>query len=115
MTVDIARRRRVQQQQFNQLVGLLEQFQVLGGNNTGNTAREAANNIMGGAVNFAGILACYSSITDIGKLSCEFYKLSVDSWIIDSGETHHMNFNKSLLTNIRLLRWLPYQMAIELE
>ncbi|KAH0661742.1 hypothetical protein KY284_026673 [Solanum tuberosum] len=40
--------------QLDQLVSLLEHIQTQGGNNTGNSAREVANNIVGGTVNFAG-------------------------------------------------------------
>ncbi|KAL3349225.1 hypothetical protein AABB24_022392, partial [Solanum stoloniferum] len=73
-------------------------MQIQAGNNTNNTAHKYLN---GGAVNFASILACYSSISDIGNLSCKCLKLNVDSWIIDSGATHHMIFTKSLLNNLR--------------
>ncbi|KAH0636039.1 hypothetical protein KY290_036430 [Solanum tuberosum] len=41
-------------QHLEQLVSLLENIQVQGGNNNANTARDAANNIFGGAANFAG-------------------------------------------------------------
>ncbi|KAL3342710.1 hypothetical protein AABB24_026641 [Solanum stoloniferum] len=61
-------------QQFNQLVNLLEHMQIQGSNNTSNTAQEAAYSFNGGAVNFA-----------------------------DSGATHHMTFTKSLLNNFRPL------------
>uniref|UniRef100_M1DWC2 Uncharacterized protein n=1 Tax=Solanum tuberosum TaxID=4113 RepID=M1DWC2_SOLTU len=63
--------------QFIQLVNLLEHKQIQAGNNTSNPAHENPN---GGAVNFVGILACYSSISDIGNLSCKCLKLNVDSW-----------------------------------
>ena len=85
-------------QQFNQLRNLLDHMQVQTGNNISNTTHENLND---GDLNFAGILACYSLISDIGDLSCKCLKLNVDSWIIDSGSTHHMTFNKLLLNNRR--------------
>lgn len=88
------------QHQIHQVVNLLEHIQIPEGSNT---TKESGNNLSGGAVNFAGILACYSSINDIGNLSCKCLRLSVDSWIIDSRATHHMTFTKSLLTNHRPL------------
>ena len=101
----------ITKQQIDQLVSILEHIQTQGGNNTGNSSREIANNIAGGAVNFAGTLTCFSSITDIGCLSCTCFKLSNNSWIIDSGASNHMTFNKNLLTNIRPL---PYPFLITL-
>lgn len=80
-------------QQYDQLLNLLEHIQIQGGNMTGGSTKEMAENLIGGAVNFAGILACYSSITDIGDLTCKCIKLSADSWIIDSGATNHMTYN----------------------
>ena len=49
--------------------------------------------MLNGAVNLADILACYSSINDIGDLSCECVKLTAGSWIIDSGASHHMTYD----------------------
>lgn len=84
-------------------MNLLENIQVQGGNNNANTSRNNANNIFGGAANFAGILTYSSSITDVGTFSCKCSNPSYDSYIIDSGASNHMTFNKNLLTNIRLL------------
>ncbi|XP_016555402.1 uncharacterized protein LOC107854920 [Capsicum annuum] len=58
---------------------------------------------MSGAVNFAGILACHSSINEIGNLLCGCLNLTTKSWIVDSEASNHMNFNKKLLKNIRSL------------
>ncbi|TMW84848.1 hypothetical protein EJD97_024249, partial [Solanum chilense] len=46
----------ITKQQIDQLVSILEHIQTQGGNNTGNSSREIANNIAGGAVNIAGTL-----------------------------------------------------------
>lgn len=62
------------------------------------------------AVNFASIIACTSSIT-FDKLSCECYKAKVDLWVLDSGASHHMTFNKKHLTNILTL---PYPLLVRL-
>ncbi|XP_049410761.1 putative late blight resistance protein homolog R1B-16 [Solanum stenotomum] len=83
--------------QYEQLLNLLGSLQVEHGT-TNNS-----ENMLSGAVNLAGILVCYSSITEIGDLSCKCAKLTDDSWIIDSGASHHMTYNKTTLTNIRPL------------
>ncbi|XP_070046341.1 uncharacterized protein [Nicotiana tomentosiformis] len=82
------------QEEYNQLVSLLQQFQSGGGRDC-----TTSTNTASGATNFAGIIACTSSI-DFGKLSCECFKNKADSWIIDSGASNNMTFNKSLLTKI---------------
>ena len=82
-------------------------MQVQTGNNMSNTTHE---NLNGGAVNFAGILGCYSSISDTGDFSCKCLKLNVDSWIIDSEATHNMTFNKLLLNNLRPIHILSYSL-----
>ena len=64
-----------------------------------------------GAASLAGILACHSSISKIGDLSCKCDKLTAGSWIIDSGASHHMTFTKDNLTN---LKTLPYPFLITL-
>ncbi|KAH0650738.1 hypothetical protein KY284_030650 [Solanum tuberosum] len=87
--------------QYEQLLNLLGTLQM--GN--GNSNFDNSDNMMSGAVNLAGILACYSSITEIGDLSCRCAKLTAGSWIIDSGASHHMTYNKTILKNIRPL---PY-------
>ncbi|XP_075108848.1 uncharacterized protein LOC107790769 [Nicotiana tabacum] len=81
-------------EEYNQLVTLLQQFQSSGIGDYG-----GGTNATSGTVNFAGIIACTSSI-DFGKLSCECFKNKSDSWIIDSGASNNMTFNRSLLTNI---------------
>lgn len=73
-------------EQYKQLLNHLRTLQVKMG------ASDSDNSyiMLNGAVNLAGILACYSSITDVGDLSCKCVKLNVDSWIIDTGASHHM-------------------------
>ncbi|XP_060212195.1 uncharacterized protein LOC132639793 [Lycium barbarum] len=70
----------------------------------GNT-RQDPGNFISGAVNLAGRIACYSSMTKIGELSYVCKTLSANSWIIDSGATNHMTYNKALLTNIITLAY----------
>ncbi|XP_075080014.1 uncharacterized protein LOC142165337 [Nicotiana tabacum] len=90
-------------EEYNQLVTLLQQFQSSGiGDHGGGT------NATSGTSNFAGMVACTSSI-DFGKLSCECFKNKADSWIIDSGASNNMTFNRSLLTNIINL---PYPLLV---
>jgi len=97
------------QYQYDHLVKLLENTQIQG---TAGSTKDSVGNIMDGAVNFAGIMVCHSSINEIGNLSCSCSKLSAESWIIDSGASNHMTFNKTLLTNIRPL---PYPFLITLS
>jgi len=94
--------------QYDHLVRLLESVQVQG---PSSSTKDTLDNIMSGAASFAGILACHSSITEVGNLSCNCFKLTAESWIIDSGASNHMTFNKSLLTNMRPL---PYPFLITL-
>ncbi|XP_075104166.1 uncharacterized protein LOC142178474 [Nicotiana tabacum] len=90
-------------EEYNQLVTLLQQFQSSGiGDHGGGT------NATSGTTNFAGMVACTSSI-DFGKLSCECFKNKADSWIIDSKASNNMTFNRSLLTNIINL---PYPLLV---
>ncbi|OIS98915.1 hypothetical protein A4A49_60859, partial [Nicotiana attenuata] len=92
-------------EQYGQIMNLLQHFQA------GNGAEHMnAGNSTNGAVNFAGIVVCTSSI-DFGRLSCECFKNKTDSWILDSGASNHMTFNKSLLTNIVTL---PYPLLVVL-
>ncbi|XP_049350380.1 uncharacterized protein LOC125815000 [Solanum verrucosum] len=90
--------------QYEQLLNLLGTLQV--GNGASNS-----DNMLNGAVNLAGILACYSSITDIGDLSCKYVKLTAGSWIIDSRASYYMTYDKTTLTNIISL---PYPFLISL-
>ncbi|OIT07844.1 hypothetical protein A4A49_63329, partial [Nicotiana attenuata] len=91
------------QEEYNQLVNLLQQFQSSGAGDHG-----LGTNSTSGAANFAGMIACTSSI-DFGKLSCKCFKNKADSWIIDSGASNNMTFNRSLLTNIISL---PYPLLV---
>ena len=93
--------------QYEQLLNILGSIQT--GNGVSNS--DNSNSMMNGAVNLAGILACYSSMNNIGDLSCECVKLTVGSWIIDSGASHHMTYDITTLTNIRTL---PYPFLISL-
>ncbi|XP_019231603.1 PREDICTED: uncharacterized protein LOC109212417 [Nicotiana attenuata] len=70
--------------------------------------RDNLDNVNTLSANFAGIIACTSSI-DFGKLSCECFKNKTDSWIIDSGASNNMTFNRSLVTNIIAL---PYPLLV---
>ncbi|KAH0639117.1 hypothetical protein KY285_035703 [Solanum tuberosum] len=58
----------------------------------------------------AGIIACNSSV-DFDKLSCGYFKAKTDSWILDSGATHHITFDKTNLTKIITI---PYPMLVRL-
>ncbi|OIS98536.1 hypothetical protein A4A49_60926, partial [Nicotiana attenuata] len=94
-------------EQYGQLVTLLRHFQT----STGGYSSD--NNVIGGAVNFAGIFACSASVlsVDFGLLSCKCFKSRAGIWILDSGDSNHMTFNKSLLTHIKTL---VYPMLITL-
>lgn len=83
---------------YGKIANLLRQFQMT------NTTDENLGNNTGGAVNFAGIVACNSFI-DFNKLSCECFKAKFDLWILDSGATHHMTFDKTNLSNISHLSY----------
>ncbi|PHT40604.1 hypothetical protein CQW23_19458 [Capsicum baccatum] len=93
------------QDQYNQLMQLLKNFSVV------DTAGHDPNRFIGGAVNLAGILACHSSMTEIGNLSCSCKTLSTNSWILDSGASHYMTYKKDLMTNIAIL---PYPGLVSL-
>ena len=61
-------------------------------------------------MNFVGTIVCSSSI-DFGNPSCKCFKSSADLWIIDSGASNHITFNKSSLTNIQTM---SYPMLVSL-
>nr|XP_016502074.1 PREDICTED: uncharacterized protein LOC107820328 [Nicotiana tabacum] len=85
------------QEQYGQLLNILEKLQI------GNTREKSGDmNLTEGAVNFAGIVACSSSIEHSNQLR-ECSKSDVDSWILDFGVTNHMTYNKILLCNIKTL------------
>ncbi|XP_019260646.1 PREDICTED: uncharacterized protein LOC109238613 [Nicotiana attenuata] len=84
---------------------LLQHFQVgYAGGSTSNI------NATSGSANFAGIVVCTSSI-DFEKPSCKYFESKADLWIIDSGASNHMTFNRHALTNITKL---PYPLLISL-
>lgn len=91
-----------QYEQFLNLLGTLQVWDIDADN---------SDNILGGAVNLVGILAFYSSINEIGDLPCRCVKLAADSWIIDSGASHHMTYKTTTLTNVIPL---PYPFLISL-
>ncbi|XP_015165957.1 uncharacterized protein [Solanum tuberosum] len=86
-------------EEYGQMMHLLRQFQC--NDDSDNTH---------GTTNFTGIVICTSSI-DFSKPSCKCYESKVDQWILDSGASNHMTFNKASLTNIKTL---PYPMLISL-
>lgn len=57
------------QMPLNLFKGQYEQLLILLGSLSANNETNNSENMMSGAVNLAGILACYSSIIDIGDLS----------------------------------------------
>ncbi|OIT06680.1 hypothetical protein A4A49_61607, partial [Nicotiana attenuata] len=92
-------------EQYGQILNFLQHFQIrMGGESSSCTSH--AN----GVVNFAGIIACTSSI-DFCKLSCECFKNKANSWILYSEASNNMTFNLSLLTNIVTL---PYPLLVVL-
>ncbi|XP_075092030.1 uncharacterized protein LOC142172145 [Nicotiana tabacum] len=96
------------QEQYGQLLNILEKLQT---ENTGEDPGDRGDmNLIGGAVNFAGTVACSSSIKNSNQLR-ECSKLDVDSWILDSGATNHMAYNKTLLCNIKTLVY-PYLVSL---
>ena len=90
-----------------------QQLNIMGTIQAGNGGFnfDNSNNMLNGAVNLAGILACYSFITDIGDLYCKGVKLTAGSWIIDLGSSHHMTYDKITLTNIRTLSY-PFLISL---
>jgi len=90
--------------QYGQLLNLLQHFQL------GSAGEAAEDQLMSGAANFAGMIACNSSV-DFDKLSCRCFKSKTDLWILDSGATHHMTYNKTHLSDIILL---PYPLLVSL-
>ena len=56
---------------------------------TTSASTSSHNGAAGAAANFAGIIACNSSI-DHGKHSCGCFKTKTNLWILDSGATHHI-------------------------
>ncbi|KAH0650929.1 hypothetical protein KY284_030841 [Solanum tuberosum] len=86
-------------EEYGQMMHLLRQFQC-----------NADSDNTHGAANFAGIVICTSSI-DFSKPSCKCYESKDDQWILDSGASNHMTFNKASLTNIKTL---PYLILISL-
>lgn len=96
---------RITKEQYGQIMNLLQQFRM---ENAGEDQNGPANNTS--SMNFAGIVVCTSSI-DFGNPSCKCFESSADLWIIDSGASNHITFNKTSLSNITTL---PYPMLVSL-
>ncbi|XP_015165738.1 uncharacterized protein [Solanum tuberosum] len=92
-------------EQYHHLVSMLQHFQ--GVNMKGAFPEPHSTS---GAVNFAGMIACNSSV-NFDKLSCGCLKTKADLWILDSGATHHITFNKNHFTK---LTTLPYPILVNL-
>ncbi|XP_019230719.1 PREDICTED: uncharacterized protein LOC109211623 [Nicotiana attenuata] len=93
-------------EQYGQIVSLLQHFQM---GNTGENST-SANMSSGAYVNFAGLIACTSSI-DFDNPSCKCFSAKTDLWILDFRASHHMTFNKTHLQNIVSL---PYPLLVKL-
>lgn len=61
--------------------------------------------------NFAGIFAFSAHLMSCGNCTCLSSVLTSETWILDSGASDHMTFNKSLLTNITTL-FVPYLITL---
>ncbi|XP_075101642.1 uncharacterized protein LOC107776883 [Nicotiana tabacum] len=85
---------------YKQLLSILESFK--NGNNGDNSGNI---NMTSGAVNFAGMTVCTTSVRP-SKQSHESFKENADSWILDSGATNHKTYNKASLSNIKTLVYL---------
>ena len=83
-------------------MSLLQQFQI------DSSGEDSKSN--GESNKFAGTILSTSSI-DFGIASCKCSRSSIDLWIIDSGASNHMTYNKSSLTNIQTL---PYPILVSL-
>ncbi|OIS99196.1 hypothetical protein A4A49_62573, partial [Nicotiana attenuata] len=93
-------------EQYGQIVSLLQHFQT----RSIGEGSASANMISGASMSFAGMIACTFSI-DFNNLSCKYFSAKADLWILDSGASHHMTFNKSHLQNIVSL---PYPLLVKL-
>ncbi|XP_070032909.1 uncharacterized protein [Nicotiana tomentosiformis] len=99
-------------EQYGQLLNILQHFNTSsGGESSQNTNHRAGSvNLVAGTMNFAGMITCTSSI-DFDKLSCRCFRTWIDTWILDSGASNHMTFNKTSLVDIRIL---PYPLLVTL-
>ncbi|KAH0650934.1 hypothetical protein KY284_030846 [Solanum tuberosum] len=95
-------------EQYGQIMNLLQHFQ---NENVGEDAgANNASSVAAGSMNFAGIVVCSSS-TDFGNPSCKCFESSANLWIIDSGASNHITFNRTSLINIRTL---PFPILVSL-
>lgn len=92
--------------QYGQLINLLQHFQLSNAENT-NSKEQMTSEI----VNLVGITTCCNSSIDFSKLSYGCFKTRIDLWILDSGATHHITFNKNHLSDIITL---PYPLLVRL-
>ncbi|XP_019258158.1 PREDICTED: uncharacterized protein LOC109236429 [Nicotiana attenuata] len=93
------------QEQYGQLLNILEKLQ------TGSAGEKPGDmKLTGGVVNFAGTIACSSSIEHDNQLR-ECSDSNVDSWILNSGASNHMTFNKKLLCNVKTVVY-PYLVSL---
>ncbi|OIT36487.1 hypothetical protein A4A49_60451, partial [Nicotiana attenuata] len=91
--------------QYGQLLTILESFQ-------GGADNSTSNCIKGEAVNFAGTSACSTHFeSNNSNHLCDSFRSDVDTWILDSGATNHMTYNKSILTNVKILAY-PYLVTL---
>ncbi|XP_075080416.1 uncharacterized protein LOC142165925 [Nicotiana tabacum] len=79
------------EEQYGQLASLLKQFHGRNGDVGKSLGRSYSYSI--NAANFAGMIVCTTCI-DFGKLSCKCFESKTDTWILDSGASNHMTFNK---------------------
>ncbi|XP_075074557.1 uncharacterized protein LOC142162140 [Nicotiana tabacum] len=99
-------------EQYSQLINILQHFNTSsGGECSQNTSHGAGTvNLAAGNMNFEDIITCTSYI-DFGKLSCKCFRTWTNTWILDSGASNHLTFNKTTLVDIRIL---PYPLLVTL-
>ncbi|XP_019267368.1 PREDICTED: uncharacterized protein LOC109244690 [Nicotiana attenuata] len=91
-------------EQYGQILSLLQHFQVGNGGESNSSVSGRAS------VNFAGMIACTSSI-DFDNPSYKCFNAKADLWILDSGASDHMAFDKTHLQNTINL---PYHLLVKL-
>ncbi|OIT01491.1 hypothetical protein A4A49_59943, partial [Nicotiana attenuata] len=99
-------------EQNGQLLSILQHFHGNSGGESSKSTNHGAGavNLAAGVMPFAGLITCTSSI-DFGKLSRKCFGTWIDTWILDSGVSHHMTFNRSSLLDISVL---PYPLLVTL-
>ncbi|XP_009593383.2 uncharacterized protein [Nicotiana tomentosiformis] len=94
----------ITKEQYGQLVNLLQHLQGTNGEDSDDT------HLSNGAVNFAGIMACSFSVSH-GNSHCKCFRTMSDTWIVDSGASRHLTYNKSIFLEIRPL-YYPLLVAL---